>query len=70
MIERKRDLSHLNEEQYKALESKLSSKLSEILEKAGKEANSLMNQYGINVKIGYSLVDPNSPKKSKKTRKS
>jgi hypothetical protein len=67
MIERKRDLSNLSEEQYQALQAKLSAKLSEILEKAGKEANLLLNQYGVEVKIGYSLKDQNSSKKSRKS---
>ena len=66
MFERKRDLSNLNDEQVLALQGKLAAKLSEILEKAGKEANQLLNQYGMEVKIGYSLKE----QKTKKSRKS
>lgn len=70
MIERKRDISHLNDEQFNALQGKLASKLSEILKKAGEEANQILNQYGVEVKIGYSLVEVGSEKKPKKSHKS
>lgn len=75
MIERKRDLSNLTNEQVEALQGKLSLKLLEILRRAGEDANLLLNQYGMEVKIGYVLkesVKENSKpvKKSKKPSKS
>lgn len=68
MIERKRNVSHLNEDQLKDLESSLAGKLSEILSHAALEANQLLNQYGMEVKIGYSLVEQKAPK-AKKSKK-
>lgn len=55
--ERKVDLAVLSEDQISSLETKLSDKLLKILENAGIEANKILNVYGLEVQIAYSLKD-------------
>lgn len=69
MIERKRNIEHLNDEQVGLLQTKLNAKLLEILERASKEANDLMNPYGIEVKVGF-VAKEQKAKRTKKTSKS
>lgn len=73
MIDRKRNIDHLDSEQRKELEQTLSSKLTEILSEAGLKANELLKPYGIEVKIAYSLepevIELAKPVKAKKAKK-
>lgn len=73
-VGRKRDLSHISNEQEEALRKKLADKLSEILVKHAKaakdEANQLLTQYGIEVetKIGYTLKEQKELKSKKRSK--
>ena len=62
--ERKVNVETFTIQQADELQAQLSKKLSQILENAGKEANKILNIYGMEVKIAYSL------KKQKKAKKS
>ena len=63
--ERKVDLSKITPEQEEQISKVLTAKLSEILETAGKQANAILNAYGMEVQIAYKLKkQPKSKKKS------
>lgn len=55
-----------------SLEAKLAARLNEILTNAAQEANTLLNQYNIQVKMAYDCVDMTTGKviKPKTKRKS
>lgn len=65
MIDRPRtvDLTKITSEQEEQISKVLTAKLSEILENAGKQANAILNTYGMEVQIAYKL------KKQSKTKK-
>jgi DNA invertase Pin-like site-specific DNA recombinase len=67
MIDRPRsiDLNKITPEQEERITKALSDKLSKILESAAKEANAILNTYGIEVQIAYKVK-----KKSKIKKKS
>ena len=62
--ERKIDVEKMDISQADVLQKQLSAKLTQILENAAKEANKILNIYGMEVKIGFTV------KKAKKAKKS
>lgn len=65
MIERQRsvDLSTITPEQEEKISKVLSDKLSKILENAAKEANAILNTYGVEVQIAYKVKKQSKSKK-------
>lgn len=65
MIDRERriDVEKMDLDQADVLQKQLSNKLTQILENAAKEANQILNIYGMEVKVGFTL------KKAKKAKK-
>lgn len=65
MIDRERsvDLSTITPEQEEKISKVLSDKLSKILETAAKEANAILNTYGVEVQIAYKVKKQSKSKK-------
>jgi len=65
MIDRQRsvDLSTITPEQEEKISKVLSDKLSKILENAAKEANAILNTYGVEVQIAYKVKKQSKSKK-------
>jgi hypothetical protein len=61
--ERKINVEKMDLDQADVLQKQLSGKLTQILENAAKEANQILNIYGMEVKVGFTL------KKAKKAKK-
>lgn len=65
MIDRPKsvDLTKITPEQEEQISKVLTGKLSEILENAGKQANAILNTYGMEVQIAYKLKKQSKNKK-------
>ena len=61
--ERKVNLSTITPEQEEKITKVLSDKLSKILENAAKEANAILNTYGVEVQIAYKVKKQSKSKK-------